>query len=87
MQNKSDSENSFAKIDSIIQLQRLGLPTPETVFILDAEKQDAEIDGFLKNRELVMIRSDKNGCEGKCPHNLKCPVRNRTPWPFALALR
>ncbi|MFZ3077327.1 MAG: hypothetical protein WA139_02630 [Candidatus Aenigmatarchaeota archaeon] len=73
MQNDFKTENSFAKIDSIIQLQKLGLPTPQTAFILDAEKQNAEIDVFLKNRELVMIRSDKNGCEGKCPHNLKCP--------------
>lgn len=66
------TENSFAKINSIVQLQRLGLPIPNTVFIFDAGKQDAEIDGFLNNRELVMIRSDKDGCAGKCPHNLKC---------------
>lgn len=71
--NKSDSENSFAKIDSIIQIRKLGLPTPETVFIFDAEKQEAEIDGFLKDREFVMIRSDKKDSAGKCPHNLKCP--------------
>ncbi len=73
MQNDSLPGADFAKIDSIIQIRKLGLPTPETVFVFDAEKQEAEIDGFLKNRELVMIRSDKNGCEGKCPHNLKCP--------------
>ncbi len=72
-QNDYNAENSFAKIDSIIQLQRLGLPTPKTVFVFDAEKQEAEIDNFLKNREMVMIRSDKDGCAGKCPHNLKCP--------------
>lgn len=72
-QNDSKAENSFSKINSIIQLQRLGLPTPETVFIYDAETQDAEIDGFLKDREFVMIRSDKKDSAGKCPHNLKCP--------------
>lgn len=75
MQNDSLPGADFAKINSIIQIRKLGLPTPQTVFVYDAEKQDAEIDGFLKNRELVMIRSDKSGCEGKCPHNLKCPKR------------
>jgi len=73
MQNKTNAENSFAKVNSIMQIQRLGLPTPETVFIFDSEKQGAEIDIFLKNRELVMIRSDKKDSAGKCPHNLKCP--------------
>lgn len=76
MQNKSDSENSFAKIDSIIQIRKLGLPTPETVFIFDAEKQEAEIDGFLKDREFVMIRSDKKDSAGKCPNYLGCPKGN-----------
>jgi len=73
MQNKSDSENSFSKIDSIIQIRKLGLPTPETIFVYDAGKQDAEIDVFLKNRELVMIRSDKKDSAGKCPNYLGCP--------------
>ncbi len=73
MQNQLFPGSEFAKINSIVQLQRLGLPTPETVFIFDAEKQGSEMEGFLKNREYVMIRSDKSGCEGKCPHNLKCP--------------
>lgn len=63
----------FSKINSIIQLQRLGLPTPETVFVFDAEKQEAEIENFLRNRELVMIRSDRKDSEGRCPHNLACP--------------
>lgn len=66
-------KNSFGKIASIIEIKRLGLPSPDTVFVFDAEKQDAEIDVFLKGRELVMIRSDKKDCAGKCPHNLACP--------------
>ncbi len=67
------NENSFSKINSIIQIQKLGLPIPETVFIFDSERQGTEIDNFLKNREFVMIRSDKKDSEGKCPHHLKCP--------------
>jgi hypothetical protein len=66
-------KNGFLKIGSIIQMQKLGLPTPETVFVFDAEKQEAEIDGFLKNREFVMIRSDKKDSAGKCPNYLGCP--------------
>ncbi len=63
----------FAKIDSIIRLQKLGLPIPQTVFIFDAEKQKAEIENFIRNRELVMIRSDKKRKTDFCPHNLACP--------------
>ncbi|MBU3958114.1 MAG: hypothetical protein KKB25_03490 [Nanoarchaeota archaeon] len=75
MQNDSNAENSFSKISSIMQIQRLGLPSPETVFVYDAETQEAEIEDFLKDREFVMIRSDKKDSAGKCPHNLKCPKR------------
>lgn len=73
MQNQFLPNPDFAKIDSIIRLQRLGLPVPQTVFIFDSEKQDGEMENFLKNRDHVMIRSDKKDSEGKCPHNLKCP--------------
>lgn len=66
--------SKFKKIESIIKLQKLGFPTPNTVFIFDHEKQENEIDNFLRNRKLVMIRSDKSGHDGKCPHHLECPT-------------
>lgn len=73
MMPDSQAPENFSKIRSIMEIKRLGLPTPETIFIFDAEKQDGEIDRFLRNRQLVMIRSDKKDSAGKCPHNLKCP--------------
>lgn len=62
----------FQKIQSIMEIQRLGLPTPETIFVLDCEKQDNEIESFLADKDFVMIRSDKKGASF-CPNNLKCP--------------
>ncbi len=67
-------ENSdFAKIKSIMKIQELGLPFPETIFIFDAEKQDDEIEEFLKDRELVIIRTDSMGNPENCPNKLDCP--------------
>lgn len=60
------------KIKSIMEIQKLGLPFPETIFIFDYKKQEKEIEEFLKNRKRVMIRTDKHGAL-ECPHKLDCP--------------
>lgn len=65
--------NDFPKIKSIVEIQNLGLPTPKTVFVFDAEKQENEIEEFVRDRDFLMIRSDHKINSAMCPHNLKCP--------------
>ncbi|VVB74206.1 Uncharacterised protein [Candidatus Tiddalikarchaeum anstoanum] len=65
---------NYEKIQGIIKLQKLKLPTPSTVFVADYEIQEQEINEFLLGREYVMIRSEKIGQSTHCPRNLKCPV-------------
>ncbi len=65
--------NRFKKVESIKKLIRYDLPIPKTIFIFDFKKQEKEIDNFLKNREIVTIRSDKEGKTDFCPHYLRCP--------------
>lgn len=65
--------NRFKKIKSIKDLEKYGLPTPKTIFIFDFKKQKKEIEDFIKNRDHVMIRSDKENDIGLFPHNLTCP--------------
>lgn len=68
-----DSYSDFAKIRSIMKIQEAGLPFPETIFIFDSEKQENEIEGFLKSRKKVMIRTDRRGNSENCPNRLDCP--------------
>ncbi len=65
--------NFFEKVTSIINIQELGLPTPETIFISDSDVQIKDIEDFIENRNILTIRSDKIGQTEYCPHNLKCP--------------
>lgn len=65
--------DGFAKIQSIMKIQELGLPHPETIFIFDFEKQEKEIEEFIKNKELLMIRTDRKENSDNCPHVLDCP--------------
>jgi len=65
--------NRFKKIKGIIALEKYLLPAPETIFIFDFEKQEKEIDVFIKGRDYLMIRSDKENDADFCPHNLTCP--------------
>jgi len=65
--------DKFKKIKGIKEVQRYGLPLPETIFIFDFEKQEKELNNFLKDREYVAIRSDKENGLDFCPHNLRCP--------------
>lgn len=65
--------NSFKKIKGIRDLKKYNLPTPKTIFIFSFKKQEKEIDDFLKDKDFVMIRSDKKDNPDFCPHNLKCP--------------
>ncbi|OGY23458.1 MAG: hypothetical protein A2172_04520 [Candidatus Woykebacteria bacterium RBG_13_40_15] len=65
--------NKFKKVKGIKDLGKYNLPTPETIFIFDFEKQEKEIDDFIKNRRYLMIRSDKENDIDFCPHNLVCP--------------
>ncbi len=75
MPDAKTDKDSFLKIASIMEIRKLGLPSPETVFVFNSAKQEREIENFLRNRELVMIRSDRKDSAGKCPHNLACPKR------------
>lgn len=63
----------YAKIESIKELEKYGLPYPATVFVFDLGKQEKEVDDFLKDKEFVTIRSDKPGSTDFCPHWLRCP--------------
>jgi len=63
----------FSKIESIKELERYGLPFPETIFVFDFKKQEAEIDDFLKDKGFITVRSDKPGETDFCPHWLRCP--------------
>jgi len=65
--------SNFKKIEGNKNLEKYSLPAPATIFILDLKKQEKEIDDFLKNRDIVMIRSDKEVDMSFCPHNLNCP--------------
>ncbi len=60
------------KIKSMLEMEKLGLPQPKTIFIFDFEEQKEELREFLKNRRHVMIRSDKEAASF-CPHKLVCP--------------
>lgn len=63
----------FEKVKSIMEIQRLGLPFPKTIFVFDYEKQEKEIDVFLTNTKRVTIRTDKKGNSDYCPHKFNCP--------------
>jgi len=65
----------FKKIKGIKDLEIYGLPTPETIFIFDFKKQEKEIDTFIRNRDRLMIRSDRENDLDFCPHNLTCPQK------------
>ena len=65
--------NGFKKIEGIKNLKKYNLSTPKTIFIFDFEKQEKEIDNFIKDRDYVMIRSDKDNDIDFCPHDLRCP--------------
>lgn len=62
----------YEKVKGIIKLKELGLPTPQTIFVKDLELQRNDVNNFLMNKELVMVRSDKEGQPTHCPRNLKC---------------
>jgi len=72
--------DGFKKIESIKKLQKYNLPIPETIFIFNLKKQEKEIEKFLKNKEIVTIRSDKKGSTDFCPHNLRCPKNKVKPF-------
>lgn len=65
--------NNFFKIEGIIEASRYNLPVSKTIFIFDFEKQEKEIDDFIKNRDYVAIRTDKRNGLDFYPHNLRCP--------------
>ena len=65
--------NRFKKINSIREMQKYGLPMPETIFIFDFDKQEKEIDEFIKKHEYVAIRTDKRNGLDFYPHNLRLP--------------
>lgn len=70
------STNNFFKIQGIKELKKYKLPFSKTIFIFDCQKQEKEIDEFLKGRKYVSIRSDSKNHSDFCPHDLKCP-RNK----------
>lgn len=49
------------------------MPSPEIIFVYDFKKEEKKIDDFLKNKEYVSIRSDRESGLNFCPHNLRCP--------------
>lgn len=65
--------DKFKKIKEIMIIKKYGLPMPKTIFIFDFDKQEKEIDEFIKNRDYVAIRTDRRGSPDFCPHNLRCP--------------
>ena len=65
--------DKFKKVKGIKDLEQYDLPTPQTAFIFDFDKQEKEVDTFIKNRSYLMIRSDKENELDFCPHNLICP--------------
>jgi hypothetical protein len=65
--------DKFKKVKGIKDLGQYDLPTPQTTFIFDFNKQEKEINAFIKNRSYLMIRSDKENELDFCPHNLICP--------------
>jgi len=65
---------NYPKINGIIKLRNLGLPTPKTLIINDYELQKQEINNFLMMRKFVMIRSEKEGQSTHCPSMIQCPI-------------
>ena len=65
--------DKFRKVKGVKDLEQYDLTTPQTIFIFDFKKQEKEIDTFIKNRDRLMIRSDKENELDFCPHNLICP--------------
>ncbi|MFA5405836.1 MAG: hypothetical protein WC307_00555 [Candidatus Nanoarchaeia archaeon] len=64
--------DEYDKIKGIIKLKEWGLPTPSTLFVNNHESQKEEVNNFLMNRELVMVRSERLGQSTNCPRKLKC---------------
>jgi hypothetical protein len=75
----ASSTDNFIKIKEQQEVARYGLPMPETIYIYNFDKQEKEIDEFLKNKEFVTIRSDKKTEHDFCPHDLKCPKNKAKP--------
>ena len=63
---------SYKKVEGIKKLVALGLPTPKTIFINNVEEQLNELNNFLLDKELVMVRSDHPSQSTHCPRVLKC---------------
>jgi len=64
--------DGLEKIESIKELRKYKLPIPQTIFISDFEKQEEEIENFLRNKKIVTIRSDKKGSTDFCPLIIGC---------------
>lgn len=73
---KSDK---FLKIASLKKLMKYGLPIPETLFVFNFEKQEKEIDEFLKGKKFISVRSDKEGDSRFCPNFPKCQKSKAKP--------
>ncbi len=69
----------FKKIEGVKEIKKYGLPMAETIFIFNFEKQEKEIDAFLKSKKIVTIRSDKSGGADFCPCWLGCPKNKAKP--------
>ena len=75
MEPKESSTSNIDYLEKIESIKRIldnNLPFPKTIFVFDYKKREKEIEEFIKDREYVMIRSDKRNTK-LCPHYLKCP--------------
>lgn len=63
----------FPKIKSIKEIRKYDLPYPETIFVFNFNRQEREIDDFLKNKEFVDIRTDTRRKTDFCPSSLRYP--------------
>jgi len=66
--------DKFQKIKGIKEIERHKLPFSKTIFIFNYEKQEKEIDEFIRGKVYVSVRSDSIKGQDFCPHNLKCPA-------------
>jgi hypothetical protein len=64
--------DKLPKILSLKRLERYGLPIPQTLFIFNFNKQEKEIDEFLRGKKEVSIRSDKMNDSQFCPSIPRC---------------
>ena len=68
--------DKFKKIKGIEELKKYGLPTIKTIYIFNFNKQKKEVENFIRNKDFLVVRTDREDDPISAPRNLKCP-KNR----------